>query len=67
MGCRGVGLIMTLILSLLATPLATDAQQATTVHRIGRLLSGSSSSDHPLVEAFRQGSRGTERKTVYRP
>ena len=57
MWCRGVGLIMTLILSLLATPLATDAQQATTVHRIGRLLSGSSASDRHLVEAFQQGLR----------
>ena len=57
MWCSGVGLIMTLILSLLATPLATDAQQATTVHRIGRLLSGSSASDRHLVEAFQQGLR----------
>ena len=38
MWCRGVGLLMTLILSLLATPLVTDAQQATKVHRIGRLV-----------------------------
>ena len=29
----GVGLIMTLILSLLATPLATDAQPSTQMHR----------------------------------
>src|SRR5712691_812921 len=54
---RGVGLSMTFILSLLAMPLATDAQQATTVHRIGRLLSGSSASDRHLVEAFQQGLR----------
>ena len=54
---RGVRLLMTFILSLLTTPLATHAQQATTVHRIGRLLSGSSSSDRHLVEAFRQGLR----------
>ena len=52
---RGVGLIMTLILSLLATPLATEAQQATKVHRIGVLRSGSPPSDHHLLEAFRQG------------
>ena len=57
MWCRGVGLIMTLLLSLLATPLATDAQQATKVYRIGRLAAGSSSSDSHLLEAFRQGLR----------
>jgi putative tryptophan/tyrosine transport system substrate-binding protein len=55
MWCRGVGLITTLILSLLAPPLATDAQQATKVHRIGLLRSGSPSSDKHLLEAFRQG------------
>src|SRR5206468_3539060 len=54
MWCRGVGLIMTLILSLLATPLAA-AQPVTTVHRIGRLSSASPSSDTDLAEAFRQG------------
>src|SRR6266545_2954446 len=54
---RTVGCIVTLTLSLLTAPLATTAQQATTVHRIGRLLSGSSSSDRHLVEAFRQGLR----------
>jgi putative ABC transport system substrate-binding protein len=37
MWCRGVGLIMTLILSLLATPLATDAQQGGKVWRISFL------------------------------
>jgi putative tryptophan/tyrosine transport system substrate-binding protein len=57
MWCRGVGLITTLILSLLATPLATDAQQATKVHRIGLLRSGSPTSDKHLLEAFRQGLR----------
>ena len=54
---RGVGLLMTLILSLLATSLATDAQPATKVHRIGRLSSASPSSDNHLVEHFRQGLR----------
>jgi ABC-type uncharacterized transport system substrate-binding protein len=57
MWCRGVGLITTLILSLLATPLATDAQQATKVYRIGLLRSGSPTSDKHLLEAFRQGLR----------
>ena len=56
---RGVRLLMTFILSLLTTPLATHAQQATTVHRIGRLLSGSSSSDRHLVEAFAAPCRMT--------
>src|SRR5215216_7040156 len=55
MWCRGVGLLMTLILSLLATPLATEVQQATKVHRIGLLRSGSPLSDNHLLEAFRQG------------
>jgi ABC-type uncharacterized transport system substrate-binding protein len=55
MWCRGVGLITTLILSLLAPPLATDAQQVTKVHRIGLLRSGSPTSDKHLLEAFRQG------------
>ena len=57
MWCRGVGLLMTLILSLLATPLVTDAQQAAKVHRIGQLVAGSSSSYSHLLEAFRQGLR----------
>jgi putative ABC transport system substrate-binding protein len=48
---------MTLILSLLATPLVTDAQQATTVHRIGGLVAGSAHSYRHLLEAFRQGLR----------
>jgi putative ABC transport system substrate-binding protein len=48
---------MTLILSWLATPLATEALQATKVHRIGLLRSGSPTSDSHLLEAFRQGLR----------
>lgn len=51
----GVGLIMTLILSLLAMPLATDAQPSTQMHRIGLLLRGGSPPPH--LEAFRQGLR----------
>ena len=57
MWCRGVGLLMPLILSLLATPLVTDAQPATKVHRIGQLVAGSSSSYRHLLAAFRQGLR----------
>src|SRR5262245_2040581 len=57
MWCRGVGLLMPLILSLLATPLVTDVQPATKVHRIGQLVAGSSSSYRHLLAAFRQGLR----------
>ena len=45
---------MTLILSLLATPLATDAQPSTQMHRIGLLLRGGNPQQ---LEAFRQGLR----------
>jgi putative tryptophan/tyrosine transport system substrate-binding protein len=58
MGFRGVGLIMTLILSLLAAPLVTVAQPAGKVHRIGWLSPGLPRPDHdPPVDAFRQGLR----------
>src|SRR5216683_3427487 len=53
---RGIGLIMTLILSLLAVPLATDAQQPAKVARIGYLaMTGGAGS--PRAEALRQGLR----------
>lgn len=53
-----VGCIVTLALSLLVAPLAADAQQATKVHRVGRLNGGSPpSSPDPSLEAFRQGLR----------
>jgi putative ABC transport system substrate-binding protein len=53
-----VGCIVTLALSLLAAPLAADAQQATKVHRVGRLNGGSPPSNpDPSLEAFRQGLR----------
>jgi putative ABC transport system substrate-binding protein len=58
MWCSAIGCIVMLILSLLVAPLATEAQQATTVYRIGRLSPGP-----PLPapdrreEAFRQGLR----------
>jgi putative ABC transport system substrate-binding protein len=52
---RGVGLVMMLILSLLTTLRATDAQPSTPVHRIGLLRGGSP--PPRLLEAFRQGLR----------
>ena len=58
MWCSAIACIIMLILSLLVGPLATEAQQATTVYRIGRLSPGP-----PLPEpdrreaAFRQGLR----------
>jgi ABC-type uncharacterized transport system substrate-binding protein len=57
MTCRTLGLLITLALGLLVAPLAADAQQVTKVHRIGRLVAGSSLSDSHLLEAFRQGLR----------
>src|SRR5260370_40446323 len=50
-------LIITLILSLLVAPLTAEAQQATTVHRIGRLSPGFPTEPNPNLEAFRQGLR----------
>ncbi len=52
---RAVVLLVTL--STLCVALTAEAQQATKVHRIGRLSSGSPSSDNNLLEAFRQGLR----------
>jgi putative ABC transport system substrate-binding protein len=53
---RGVGCLLTLILSLLVAPLTTEAQQLPKVHRIGRLILGSPPAHpDPSVEAFRQG------------
>src|SRR5262249_13843856 len=53
-----LGCLVTLILSLLATPLVTDAQQAPKVHRIGRLRPGSAPAGlGPAGEDFRQGLR----------
>jgi putative tryptophan/tyrosine transport system substrate-binding protein len=57
MWCSTVGCIMMLILSLLAAPLSTEAQQPLQVHRIGLLRTGSALSDHPSLESFRQGLR----------
>ena len=53
MWCSAIGCIVTLILSLLAMPLAAAAQQATKVSRIGWLHPGLSSPEpHPSLEAF---------------
>ena len=56
MWCSTVGVIVTLTLSILTTPLAADAQPAEKVHRIGRLSPGLPESG-PSLEAFRQGLR----------
>jgi putative tryptophan/tyrosine transport system substrate-binding protein len=55
MGYRAIGCIVTLILSLLATPLAAETPPAGTVPHIGWLRQGPLS--EPLREAFRQGLR----------
>jgi putative tryptophan/tyrosine transport system substrate-binding protein len=52
-----VGFVVTLTLSLFVAPLTAEAQQATKVHRIGRLSSGSPTEPNPNLEAFRQGLR----------
>jgi putative tryptophan/tyrosine transport system substrate-binding protein len=57
MWCSTVGVIVTLTLSLLAAPLATDAQPAGKVYRIGRLSSGSPIGPNATLEPFRQGLR----------
>ena len=57
MRLKPIRLVVTLVLVLLTAPLAVDAQQATKMHRVGRLLAvGSpSSGPDPPFEAFRQG------------
>jgi putative ABC transport system substrate-binding protein len=51
-----VGLVATLALALLLVPHASDAQQATKVHRIGRLMASSlPSGPDPWLENFWQG------------
>ena len=54
-----IRLIAMLALIILMAPLATEAQQATTVYRVGRLLGVGSphSGPDPPFEAFRQGLR----------
>ena len=53
-----LGFLVTLALSLFATALAAEAQQATKGHRIGWLSAGFPRPDRdPPVDAFRQGLR----------
>ena len=53
-----VGLIVTLVLAILAAPLASEGQQPAKIHRLGFLSAGSPSDERgPNVEAFRQGLR----------
>ncbi len=54
---RGVALVAVLAVSLLAAPLAADAQQAGKVPRIGFLSATSPSERPPLLDAFRQRLR----------
>ena len=50
-------LAATLVLGLLASPVAAEAQQAGKVYRVGYLGNSSASLEPDLVEAFRQGLR----------
>jgi putative ABC transport system substrate-binding protein len=52
-----IGCIVTLILSLFATPFAVEAQHAAKVPRLGLLIPGSSSDFAPRIEAFGYGLR----------
>jgi len=54
---RGAALVAVLAASLLAAPLAADAQQTRMVPRIGWLGATSPSDRPPLLDAFRQGLR----------
>jgi len=54
---RGSRIIFPFVLSVLAAPLAADAQQAKRLPRIGYLNGGSPSAFEYLTEAFRQGLR----------
>ena len=55
MWCSAVGVIVTLTLSLLAVPLAAEAQSPRKGHRIGFLWNSSLSFTHHQLEAFRHG------------
>ena len=57
MRLRTIGLIGTLVLGLLAGPLAAVAQQTGKVYRVGVLLSASSAVTESYIDAFRQGLR----------
>src|SRR5712691_7158438 len=52
-----VGVIVTLVLSLLAAPLTSQAQQAAKVPRLGLLIPSSFSAVASRLEAFRHGLR----------
>src|SRR5438132_1345205 len=56
MWCSAVGFLVTLTLSLLATPLTGTAQPRSTVPRIG-ILTPAAEASTPLWKAFRQGLR----------
>jgi putative tryptophan/tyrosine transport system substrate-binding protein len=53
--CSAVGVLVTLILGMLAAPLAAQAQPARKIPRIGVL--SPASPPHPSIDAFRQGLR----------
>ena len=59
MTCRIIALLVTLAFTRLVASLAAEAQQATNVHRVGRLLAAGSpaAGPDPSFEAFRQGLR----------
>ncbi len=62
---RPVRLIVTLVLGILATPLAAEAQPAGKVPRVGFLLPGAQATSAPFVDAFRQGLGGyVEGRTI---
>jgi hypothetical protein len=53
-----IGFFVTLAFTLLVAPLAADAQQVMTVHRIGRVIAGNPpTGPAPSLDAFRQGLR----------
>jgi ABC-type uncharacterized transport system substrate-binding protein len=57
MRLRAIPLIVIVALTILAVPLAAEAQQPTKVHRIGWLGAGSPLSSRAYVEAFQQSLR----------
>jgi putative ABC transport system substrate-binding protein len=58
MWCRAIGCLVTLTLSILVVPFASEAQQPVKVYRIGWLISGISPSEPgPTAQPFRQALR----------
>lgn len=49
MWCSAIGCIVTLTLSMLAVPLAAEAQRQTKVYRVGQLHAGSPSTSQPYI------------------